>query len=251
MFVYDDTSWYPEYNTSNAPLFDRSSYKKMPRKFAARKRYRRSGAGKKSIRVMRKVARREINKHLETHFQDVAQNPPVAFDYTTGHLVQLTQPTVGDTDTTRTGDKIMVKSITIRGSFNKDSTIDRQSFRMIIFKWLANDATDVPSLADICEAAAVTSAVLPFYPLKKDTAGYVFVPIYDKNFMLDTYHPAKDFHIKLYGKMLSKKPKVTPYVQYNAGAITGTGNFWMLCYSDTASITGPTITYDSRCRFTG
>jgi len=247
--VYDDTSWYPEYNTANAPLFDRSIYfpKKKTMAFRRKRAFRRVKRGKGPVRMMRKIARQEVNKNIETHFQDVAQNPPAQFDYTTGQLYQLTQPTVGDTDGTRTGDKITIKSFKIRGRFEIED-YSPTTFRLIIFKWLANDATDVPSAGDIMEL--VTSAVVPYYSLKKDQAGFTFVTCYDKIMTLDTYHPSKTFQIKLSGKALTKG-KLTPYVQYNAGAITGTGNYYMLAISDLLAASAPYITFSSRCRFVG
>jgi hypothetical protein len=74
---------------------------------------------------------------------------------TTGSIGPLTTIIQGTTDTQRIGDMVEVVKTTINGSFANSSTDTTNVIRLIIFRWMQDDTTSVPVIADILQGTGV------------------------------------------------------------------------------------------------
>lgn len=101
---------------------------------------------RKSKTNIARTVNKIINKDVEYHFKDVA--PSVSLS-ATGTLTLLNGLTTGDTDQTRQGKKVTVKSIQLGGTVST-TTEDTVVRAMLVYDKQANG--DAPSILDILTA---------------------------------------------------------------------------------------------------
>jgi len=101
---------------------------------------------RKSKTNIARTVNKIINKDVEYHFKDVA--PSVSLS-STGTLTLLNGLTTGDTDQTRQGKKVTVKSIQLGGTVST-TTEDTVVRAMLVYDKQANG--DAPSILDILTA---------------------------------------------------------------------------------------------------
>lgn len=199
---------------------------------------------KKMYKIAKKVTKRIINQQIERHYFDTEQDNTVS---SSGSIYELSGTTVGDGDTQRTGDRITIKSLQIRGNVNLGDATN--IVRIIVFQWLADSGAALPDAStDILQSTTVGTANAPFGMYSKDFAGYTWVPLYDKTIQLTTQDDAKLFYVNISAKNF--KGKARPYIQYQGSGQNGVGNLFMAVYSDSGAITHPGINFVARLRFT-
>lgn len=207
------------------------------------RRKKRPYAAKKTYMIAKKAATVVLNQQLEKHYFDVN---PVTFNAGfTGNFQLLTGTTLGDTDLTRTGDKINIKSISIKGSlYSNDPT---NVARIIVFQYLGDTGVAGPVIGEILQTTG--SNLAPFSPYSKDYAGYKWVPLYDKMFAMSNVNGIniKLFDIKITPRNFRGKAK--PFIQYQGGGSNGVGHIYILFISDGGLSPDVSVSYQSRLRF--
>ncbi len=181
---------------------------------------------------MAKYVKGLVNSEL--HSSDFTLNTTVTTTPTVSHLTDVA---IGDDFTQRTGRKIRLKSIQIRGDIELNAVATNSTFRMIVFKDTMNIGTP-PTASQI---VANTDALRNPEP----------------NF-LNRFKILMDRTIQLNQKVDANLPKVTfnwyrkldlP-VTYTGTASTdeGKNSLWLLLVSDEAS-NAPDLDFTSRIRF--
>ncbi len=202
------------------------------------KHYRRKN-GRKPLTKMQykqvaKIANKQIHKMSElkcldgTPFDVSAVLAPA--DFFTGIRTKITMPAQGDGDGTRDGDSIYLRSLSIN-SWVDCSTTQDLLFRAILVQFAEDDAT-APLLDEILDQA--NGASVPKRPM---TSHYVCQPktrwkILDDRFLSFNANAAdvnKPYRVRLKtSDFLIKKP------QFNAAALTGTGQIYLYIFADAA-----------------
>lgn len=223
-------------------MVKRSSYKR---------KYRRRGRGSKSMyKVAARVTKKILNNRLETHYFDYTDNNSVSAN---GTIHDLSDITVGDQDTNRTGDKVFIKSLQVRGTMAAVSD-QYNKIRIIIFQYMGPDNV-LPTNIDVLQSTGVGTLYAPSTPYAKDTVGYKILPLWDHTYTVaygatgGAGPQAKQFYIQLTTRNFKRKAK--PTIQYEAGGTDGYGKLYMLTISDSTAISHPSLLMYSRLRFTG
>lgn len=192
-------------------------------------------------KVITRRIRQEIGRGREKHHYDVAQNNQDIIN--TGTLVNLSAVSQGDTDLTRTGDRLMPKALHIRVGVQAQAA--NNLFRIIVFRW--NQSTDdvTPTLQHIVESTSYFLSPLNWDEVKAKT----FTPLYDRTYWMPgttkTDKSWRSFLISLYPKRFGKRP-----IQFDNTSTSGSGHFYALFYSDQSTSGGPIVHYYSRLTFT-
>lgn len=189
------------------------------------------------------LIKRVINSQHEKHVYTFAVNGTVGSG---GSVTDISAIAQGDSVNNREGDRITIKSIQFRfGLIGADTT---NFMRVMLIQWLQNDAATAPTIAGVYNATYVSQPYATFAPFNKSAAGYHFVPLYDKTFALSQQgNNATKAMIKITPRHFKKKAKAM--IQFNAGATTGTGKFYIVLISDSGIATDPTFTGVAQIRF--
>lgn len=165
-------------------------------------------------RLARKVAR--LAPELKYYDASFGLTP----DYTTGTVSALNNMAQGTSDIQRIGDTISNSAIQLRGYVTKTVNLAEQTVNIMVVHVPKTD--DVPSLGDIQQI--VTSAQAPFSHPNWDLKSN-FRVVWRRIFVLDTYHPTKQF--QMYKKLKTKTQFLAASTAYTSGGyylITSTGN---------------------------
>lgn len=209
------------------------AYKKIRKYRKRRKAYRK----REFVGAVKKV----INGQMEKHAYQASINSTIN---STGTIFDLSAITQGDTAAERDGDRLTIKSLSLKmGIIAGDPT---NFMRVIIFQWLQNSATVAPSVINIFPAVFVTQPYSFGSPYSKPDAGYTFIPLYDKTFVVSSTDNVR-FNIKLTPKNFKRKAKA--FIQYNPASTTGTGKLYMCAISDSGAVTHPTLLGCTQLRF--
>lgn len=213
------------------------------RKRSTRRRSYRRGS-KKTFNIAKKAARSVIRQQLEVKYFD--DDLTVSGISSAGSLFDLTGTTQGDTDLTRTGDKVAIKSLQLRGAVSVGDATN--VIRLVLFQFMADSGAAQPTPSNVLQASYISTTLAPFAPFAKDFAGYTIIPLWDKTFALSAVdHDIFTFEVMLTAKDFKKKAK--PYIQYQGGGQNGVGNLYLFAISDSGAISHPGLAYVTRFRF--
>lgn len=219
-----------------------------PRKTFKRKSYAKSALDRKMYQIAKaaslQVSKRQINMQFEKHYHDHSQGQNVDYN---GVTVDISAITVGDNDTTRSGDRLTLKSIRVRGTVLLGSG-SSALMRVMLVQCLRNDATPLAASNEVLQSSAVGSAFAPYASYAKDFAGYTWVPLYDATLSMNANgNHQQQFDIKVKPKDFKRKAK--PFIQYEGGSTDGVGKIYLVYYSDTILMSSPSVNHWARIRF--
>lgn len=196
-----------------------------------------------SYALAKTAARRVINAQFEKHYYDYdAILFPVSYS---SSIYRLTTTAQGDSDSTRSGDRITIKSLQIRGTLASADAYN--IMRVIIFQYLGDDGVAVPTSGQVLEGTYFNTVNHVNAPYAKDYVGYKVIVLWDSTYVVDQDDVAKQFQLMLTAGNFKKKAK--PFIQYQAGTSNGVGNLYMMVVSDSGAVTHPSISFVSRLRF--
>lgn len=219
----------------------------------ARSRARRKKAApktrKESWDLAKSAARKVVGTQLEKHYFDFSQITTVT---TSATIWALSLVTVGNTDLTRSGDRITIKSLQVKGTYSAGDTTNH--LRVICFQYIADSGAAGPVASEVLQSSFVGSVNIINAPYAKDFAGYKTIILYDKTFSMTLGANADGgpanghFQFMLTSKDF-KKGKANPMIQYQAGGTNGVGNIYLMAMSDSAGVPNVGIDFVSRLRF--
>jgi len=199
-----------------------------------------------SKQITKSMVRQMINSTL-TKIQEVKvsdkgdSGSAASIDWIGFTPVDLTNIAQGDTDATRDGDTIILKSVewSMLYKYNNSSTLgdlkgSGNVVRFILFRWHPLSSDVSPTLAKIIQYTAVSYA--PHAPLNHDGRDQFDILI-DKVIVLDGFSKAF-VNFKGLQKLDSK-------LQFKASTTDGSGKLYFTCLSDAVSGTGPYPTLES------
>lgn len=174
-------------------------------------------------------------------------------DYTgTVCLSPLRSVVQGDTDGTRTGDKIYLRSMTLRSTWNLQTTAyGERRCRMIAFIYKKNPDTITTSYATIINLylqSILTSSQAPIARQDWDNHGS-FKTLYDKSRLISPPDPTQEG--KLIWDVSLKIPRKYRKIAYSVGSGNITENELIWCFiQEGASAAGSYIVMDYNHRLT-
>lgn len=202
-----------------------------------RRTYQRRAPARPRQQAVRKVARKEAKKVLQSQIESKSydgQLTAIQVDYSTGYVASITEnPSAGTSIVAGTGEtnyigKVITPThLTIRGTMAIGDTTN--FMRLIVVQ---DRAAGIPTLANLLTASSQYSVISTYDRQFNDT----YRVLYDKLYTLDVDTPVKAFKIKLSGKKLNR---------IFFGSTTGTverGGIYFCLVSDSAAVTHPTIT---------
>lgn len=198
----------------------------------------RKGAG--LSQKQKTAVKRIIGKGRETkHFHYV--NGAGISQSTVATITNLSGVTQGDSDTTRDGDTLTLKSMRFSATIAGADTYNR--FRIILFRWNANNAT-APVVGDLLmnSAGSLVDVLIPTVIDGKSQ----FHIIHDRTYVTTTAGKSSLGVLKtFYGKKLGAKN-----IQFEGGANTGYKHVYMLTVSDSGAASHPIIYFSNLLRYT-
>lgn len=202
-----------------------------------KRRFRRRGRApltKRQVAAVSKIANRKISSRAEKKYYDRALTGQ-AYDWA-GSIVSLTNIPQGDTDVTRDGDQVYLRSIRMSGDIVIGDTTNVA--RLIIFQWY-QDAT--PAYTDVLSSVYQGTVNAVNSPYHHDGRRQ-FRVLYDKRFVMDS-----DDGIVLFdtGYLRPAKRKIN----FNAGGTDGENEIFMLALSDSGAVSHPSFNFVCRTTF--
>lgn len=182
-----------------------------------------------------KIANRQIAKQSEKKYLSTLTS--IAKDWN-GSVLDLCNIAQGDTDGTRDGDELYVKSVRVKSLVSVADTYN--ICRTILFQWY-DDTT--PTGADILSNTYVGTINAPLAPYHHDLSSK-FKILYDKTILLDTYHPYMLLDTGYITGGFKRK------VQFSSGGTTGVNKIYLLQISDSGALTHPTMLAVAQVNFT-
>ncbi len=135
--------------------------------------------------------------------------------HSTGQIIDLLDLSQGDTNYTRDGDELMLKSLKFRFHLLRESgSTLGDSVRMILFQWKPDNAQDVPTIGQILEDSTNVPYLSPIDTHHKDK----FNVLMDRLTLLSPLGTTNER--KSFWKTVNMK-RVIKRVRYNPGASTG------------------------------
>jgi len=188
-------------------------------------RVNKNGSQKSLTRVVNQILDSKMEKKwISSDYSSTVSNAAT--------LIDLTSISVGNNAITRVGANITVKSFEMNCIFTLADTTN--IIRMMIFEWIPSDTSDVPSSSELLlTSSSVLSQTLPYKPSR-------FKILYDKNFVLDTYHPILENKLKL---------KLDHQVSYDLSVDTGSRHIYLYLQSDSGASAHPGVAYDAVLKF--
>ncbi len=157
----------------------------------------------------------------------------------TGVFASLSATVNGTTDITRIGDQIELHSLEFRFSITvADSS---NLVRVIVFQWLADDTSDVPSASKLLQAPGAQ----PYNSAINHDNSSKLTILYDKVIPTATYYPVKHESVLI---ALDRSP-VRKILKYAAGASTGNNMIYLFMCSDSGPSPHPSVDYYARVNF--
>ena len=208
-----------------------------------RHRGRKSRMGAKLSKKQARQVKTIVGRQIETKFSDY--DLP-AFIVTAGGSIVGPIAIIGpgDGESQREGDEIILKNIRIRFSLiGQDAT---NFMRVIVFRWLQDNALNIPVIADIFQQVATNpwSANLDYSNLHTEKRIQI---LYDglHSLVLNGNNACKHKTINVFGKKLGKKK-----MGFNTATTTGMGQVYICAISDSIA-SGPTFSVTARTTSTG
>lgn len=188
--------------------------------------------------ISRRSAIRQIHKNQEFKYSDNLQQLNVD---SVGTLVDLTAIALGDTDTTRDGDKIMFQSLRARTEYAVADTTN--VMRIMFIQWRLDSTITAPTTAQFLQDNTV-----PTISAYHHDNGYRFNILYDRKITLSTTGPAvKAFNIRLSKRRMRK---IKQRISYSAGTTTGMYHIYLFIVSDSGTASHPSFQSYIRVSYT-
>lgn len=203
-----------------------------------KKRYSKYGRKKPMNKAaVARIANKVYNKKAEIKFHD-ADDVGSGID-SSGSVFDISLISQGDTDQTRDGDKIYVKSIIGRMTLTAG---DATNFlRVIIVQWLAeNSGITITKVIQ-----SLTGAINQSYAHDYASARKI---LYDKTFTLGSANTASVPTVRTAKFMITRGFKRT--INFLGGSTDGYNKLYMVCVSDSGGVPNPTLAYSVRVRYT-
>jgi len=135
----------------------------------------------------------------------------------------------------RVGATILLKRVRMAGSWvTGDAT---QLCRLIAFKWIPSNSSDVPNTAELITGSGAQSTISGFLQYKPSR----FQILYDHTWHLDTLaHPIKSFSFYV---------DVNSRVEYDIGVNTGRNHIYFAYVSDSGVVPNPVLNFSCQTQF--
>lgn len=211
--------------------FSNQRYSIMPKRKA-------STSAATSSKRSKYVTKTDLSKALRNLSEKKFIKADVSGDFTdVGVITSLCQIGVGDTDETRDGDTIKLRSIqgVLRALPGLTASLTiRTTLRVVVFQWL-QDTT--PTMSQIMANSGGGTEFAPLVPYSHDTR-HLFRILYDKIFQINgarnsvshgTGHIVR-FFINM--GLLQKKGKAKSEVRFEASGLTAANKVYMLTIGD-------------------
>lgn len=208
----------------------------MPGIFRRRKRASRKSKPSLSrgqVKQMNSIASKAISRRAEKKYYLHSNGSSSISD--TGYIWPLSDVPQGDTDQTRNGDSLYLRTVRILGDVRAGDTTN--ACRVIVFQWL-DDST--PTVASVLQTTSGVTAV--FSPYLHDQRKK-FRIMYDKMFVVAANgNDAKVFDTKYLRPPIKK-------VAFTAATTTGSNKIFLLLISDSTAVTHPALTHYSKVTY--
>lgn len=206
----------------------------MPRRRAVRKRRA------KGVRaVVNKALKRYTQRNVERKYFDVATGASPVGVSTTATSYQICSVPPGTTLTTRIGNSLIMKSLTIRYWIAAATGDLSNLVRIIVFQWYPV-VISTPQPTDILETSDVLS------PYSHSSPGQFHV-MYDKTYVVDADDPVRNRTIKFFGRRIRKKDLVFNQSGSNSQQQNG---IQILLVSDSGAAAHPFVGFHARLTYT-
>lgn len=192
---------------------------------------------------MPKKAKQNLKRNLRT----LGEKKYNVFSYfgtvtNTGDILDLSNITQGDTDLTRDGDQIGIRSIEVNAQAYQDNTVSTPSLsniiRVVVFQWFP---TTTPTPGSIFNTT-MEPALAPIVAYNHDNR-FNFRILYDKKFVLSLNGPTVVYNRKYILKGFREK------IQYSAGTITGSNKVYACYVSDSSAGNHPVLAATFKINF--
>lgn len=199
--------------------------------------------GRKRKSAKKKVATKQyvknmLNKVQEIKYYDEADTIAIS---TTGSVVCVSDMAQGDTDITRDGDKIILKSMQLRGTMAYAAADVNNLIRIIVFQWFPVDTAADPSAAAILQQTGTFGIVSPYNHDQRNQ----FHILADRTFLLNSAsYPYKGWKMNIPFKYVKKQ------ATFLAGGVYGANHLHILFISDSSAVSDPSVSFYSRVYYT-
>lgn len=170
------------------------------------------------------AVRRQIEASQELKFHDTAIN---AGQSTVGGLYDLTNMGQGDTQETRTGNKIKPRWVDARFDITSGDSVN--TMRLIFFQW---HATATPAADDILDPTQYAATYGPYCPLKIPSG--LFRVLSDRTYAVENTGPV---HVKAHVHIRAEMREC----EFEGTGTTGPEHIYMLAISDSSAVTHPNL----------
>lgn len=204
-----------------------------PRKYGKPRRRYYSRPSKSFSKKVNKV----VMKSSEKKYWDVATTTSVDLS---GSITDLTAIPQGDTDQTRDGDQLQIRSIKGKAQIQVADTT--QIVRFIIFQWYmdTNVVGTAPTVGQILQSVGTGYGPMSGY---NHDGRYNYRVLYDRTCFLDTTDKVQCGLQWFINKGLRRK------IQFHGGATGGKNKIYLLLLSDSGAATHPAVIYYNRVSF--
>lgn len=173
----------------------------------------------------KKFIKRVANMGAEKKYFYVTSGGPQTVD-STGSITSVSDISQGDTDITRDGDQVYLRSIEFVWEADVADTFNQ--VRFIVVQWYP---PTTPVVSDVLIGTGTTTFFMPYNHDKR----FNFKILYDRTVTVDTNTPSK----------LSRKIQVIRgfrrRIQYLGGATDGTNKIYVLKISDSGAASHPLV----------
>lgn len=194
----------------------------------SKKTYPKKKAAKNQL-ATKSYVKNVLKRTIETKIYDVIS---YVSPTTAGIITDLSTISQGVTAKDRVGDVIAPMYLDIRYVITDADTT--QLFRVMIFKWHADDASDAPQLNELLQDTAGYGCISPLKWEDKER----FTVLYDKRIVIRLPSVIQEGH--------SKRIKISGKTNYNGSSTTGSGHIYALFLSDSGVAPHPSILFYGR-----
>lgn len=214
-------------------MYKKKFYKK--KKFVPRRRYKRTNVQS----LVKKTVHKELNRNLETKFTMTALTGNIG---NSANFNRIATPGVGTSDSDRTADTIMIKSLYIDYSFIADDSTNL--IRFIVFQWYQDSSLNPPIAASILESSSFSQVQAPYS--MNNAQNYRI--LYDRTHTLSTAGSNEVIHVKKYLTKIPCRKLVFTNSSANSANIKK-GQIYVLEVSDSA-LSGPALSCVCKLNYT-
>lgn len=195
-------------------------------------RFRRTS---KPSKVFTRKVRKVLNKSSEKKYLNYVNSSTV--DNTGALILKLSEVSQGDTDTTRDGDQMTIRSLQFNMSFAIADTTNY--VRVIFFQWLQNTQMGLPTASNILLDVVTAPWLSPY----SHDYRYNFRILGDHLIRLDSQVPL------VYKKMFFKRFARRKVQYVGASSTAYTNGIFALVVSDSSAVPHPSVQWSGKLNF--